>query len=208
MADLLTSITSITSIHFNHISISSHIREASRLSSRIRGRQSKPPTVTNMASLLFNSPFRPALHTTCTILGAGIGLSLLHPSSPFRSPPMQCQYTAPYYNPHASPESGWSLAGSEAVQKQGKTSYAQQRQSTGLLNARYMRQISFGSVLGLATGLGLRVFSKALVFVLGVGIVLVEVRLPPPPLLFFFIIISAMMLTFSAISLVGCIKGL
>jgi uncharacterized membrane protein (Fun14 family) len=46
------------------------------------------------------------------------------------------------------------------------------------LNARYMRQISLGSVLGLATGLGLRVFSKALVFVLGVGIVLIEVCLP------------------------------
>ncbi|OKL64196.1 hypothetical protein UA08_00279 [Talaromyces atroroseus] len=124
-----------------------------------------------MASIFhFAFPLRPA----CTILGAGIGLSMLHPSSPFRSAPLQCQYNAPYYNPHAAPESGWSLAGSEAAAKQGKTSYAQQQSSTGLLNARYMRQISLGSVLGLATGLGLRVFSKALVFVLGVGIVLVE----------------------------------
>jgi uncharacterized membrane protein (Fun14 family) len=42
-----------------------------------------------------------------------------------------------------------------------------------------MRQISLGSVLGLAAGLGLRIFSKALVFVLGVGIVLVEVSAIP-----------------------------
>jgi hypothetical protein len=125
-----------------------------------------------MASLLLTRPY---------ILGAGIGLSLL---LPLRAAPLQCQYTAPYSNPHAPPESGWSLAGSEAAAKQGRTSYAQERSSrpsTGLLNARCMRQISLGSVLGLATGLGLRVFSKALVFVLGVGIVVVEVCLPPPP---------------------------
>ncbi|EEA24383.1 hypothetical protein TMatcc_007473 [Talaromyces marneffei ATCC 18224] len=106
------------------------------------------------------------------LIGTGIGLSLLVPSSPFRSAPIQCQYTAPYYNQHASPESGWSLAGSELAAKQGRTSSSQP--GTGLLNARCMRQISLGSVLGLATGLGLRVFSKALVFVLGVGIVLIE----------------------------------
>ncbi|KAN0067344.1 hypothetical protein V8E54_014607 [Elaphomyces granulatus] len=37
-----------------------------------------------------------------------------------------------------------------------------------------MRQISLGGVLGLATGLGLRVFSRALALVLGVGLVVVE----------------------------------
>ncbi|EED18111.1 conserved hypothetical protein [Talaromyces stipitatus ATCC 10500] len=120
----------------------------------------------------FTSPLRPVLTTTCTLLGTGIGLSLLVPSSPFRSPPLQCQYTAPYYSPTASPDSGWSLAGSEAVAKQGRTSSTQP--GTGLLNARFMRQVSLGSVLGLATGLGLRVFSKALVFVLGIGIVFIE----------------------------------
>lgn len=120
-------------------------------------------------AFLFASPLRPVL------IGTGIGLALLVPSSPLRAAPVQCQYTAPYYNQHASPESGWSLAGSELAAKQGRTGST--RPGTGLLNARYMRQISLGSVLGLATGLGLRVFSKALVFVLGVGIVLIEVCL-------------------------------
>lgn len=109
------------------------------------------------------------------LIGTGIGLSLLVPSSPFRAAPVQCQYTAPYYNQNASPESGYSLASSGLATKQGRTGSSQP--GTGLLNARYMRQISLGSVLGLATGLGLRVFSKALVFVLGVGIVLIEVCL-------------------------------
>jgi uncharacterized membrane protein (Fun14 family) len=39
-----------------------------------------------------------------------------------------------------------------------------------------MRQISLGGVLGLATGLGLRVFSRGLALVLGVGLVVVEVN--------------------------------
>lgn len=123
-----------------------------------------------MATFLLS--YRPLFRTVA--LGAGLGLSLLHPSSPFRSAPMQCQYTAPYYNPHAPKESGWSLdMHSPAVEKQGRTSSSA---GNRLLSAWAVRQISLGSVLGLATGLGLRVFSKALVFFLGVGIVLVEVR--------------------------------
>lgn len=38
-----------------------------------------------------------------------------------------------------------------------------------------MRQVSLGSVLGLVAGVGLRAFSKALVVILGMGVVLVEV---------------------------------
>jgi uncharacterized membrane protein (Fun14 family) len=38
-----------------------------------------------------------------------------------------------------------------------------------------MRQISLGSVLGLVAGVGLRAFSRVLVVVLGMGLVLVEV---------------------------------
>jgi uncharacterized membrane protein (Fun14 family) len=38
-----------------------------------------------------------------------------------------------------------------------------------------MRQVSLGSVLGLIVGVGLRAFSRALVVLLGMGIVLVEV---------------------------------
>jgi len=37
-----------------------------------------------------------------------------------------------------------------------------------------MRQISLGSILGLLVGLGLRIFSRSVVFVIGVGVVLVE----------------------------------
>ncbi|CRG87234.1 hypothetical protein PISL3812_04251 [Talaromyces islandicus] len=121
-----------------------------------------------MATLLLS--YRPLFRTAA--LGAGLGLSLLHPSSPLRSSPLQCQYNAPYYNRHASPETGWSLdPNSPIVEKQGRTSPAA---GNRLLSAWTVRQISLGSVLGLAAGLGLRVFSKALVFVLGVGIVLVE----------------------------------
>jgi hypothetical protein len=123
-----------------------------------------------MATLLLS--YRPLFRTAA--LGAGLGLSLLHPSSPLRSSPMQCQYNAPYYNRHASPETGWSLdPNSPVVEKQGRTSSA--AAGDRLLSAWAVRQMSLGSVLGLATGLGLRVFSKALVFFLGVGIVLVEV---------------------------------
>lgn len=38
-----------------------------------------------------------------------------------------------------------------------------------------MRQVSLGSVLGLLVGVGLRAFSRALVVLLGIGVVAVEV---------------------------------
>ncbi|CAG8422241.1 unnamed protein product [Penicillium salamii] len=100
-------------------------------------------------------------------LGVGIGLSAatMHPLSPFRAAPMLCDYASPL--PQQSTfkkEPEWAVEGKPA----GKSS------RTGLLNAESMRQVSLGSVLGLVAGVGLRAFSKALVVLLGMGVVLVE----------------------------------
>ncbi|EAW17979.1 uncharacterized protein NFIA_079200 [Aspergillus fischeri NRRL 181] len=112
---------------------------------------------------------------TSTVLGVGLGLSLsLHPLSPFRASPMQCQYSAPYYrvDSQTSSESGWTLDRNDpAIAKQGRTG---PRTASGILTASNMRQVSLGSVLGLVVGVGLRAFSRALVVLLGMGIVLVE----------------------------------
>lgn len=100
-------------------------------------------------------------------LGVGIGLSAatMHPLSPFRAAPMLCDYASPL--PQQSTfkkEPEWAVNGKPA-----------QKSRTGLLNAESMRQISLGSVMGLVAGVGLRAFSKALVVILGMGVVLVEV---------------------------------
>lgn len=125
----------------------------------------------NMASGLLSVFAR-----TSTVLGVGLGLSLtLHPLSPFRASPMQCQYSAPYYrvDSQTSSESGWILDRNDpAIAKQGRTG---PRTASGILTASNMRQVSLGSVLGLVVGVGLRAFSRALVVLLGMGIVLVEV---------------------------------
>ncbi|CAI7589960.1 unnamed protein product [Penicillium bialowiezense] len=99
-------------------------------------------------------------------LGVGIGLSAatMHPLSPFRAAPMLCDYASPL--PQQSTfkkEPEWAVNGKPA-----------QKSRTGLLNAESMRQISLGSVMGLVAGVGLRAFSKALVVILGMGVVLVE----------------------------------
>ncbi|KAK9642215.1 hypothetical protein HCH54_007654 [Aspergillus fumigatus] len=124
----------------------------------------------NMASGLLSVFAR-----TSTVLGVGLGLSLtLHPLSPFRASPMQCQYSAPYYrvDSQTSSESGWILDRNDpAIAKQGRTG---PRTASGILTASNMRQVSLGSVLGLVVGVGLRAFSRALVVLLGMGIVLVE----------------------------------
>jgi hypothetical protein len=104
-------------------------------------------------------------------LGVGIGLSAatMHPLSPFRAAPMQCQYAVPQ-QPTFNRDSEWAVNSAESLgQKQGRP------RQTGLLNAETMRQVSLGSVLGLVAGVGLRAFSKALVVILGMGVVLVEV---------------------------------
>ncbi|KAI9040647.1 uncharacterized protein KD926_007863 [Aspergillus affinis] len=108
---------------------------------------------------------------TSAILSVGLGLGLsLSPSSPFRSTPIQCQYTAPYPQTTASTESGWAIDDQDPLlRKQGTTGPA-----SGIFTASTMRQVSLGSVLGLVAGVGLRAFSKALVVLLGMGLVVVE----------------------------------
>jgi len=107
---------------------------------------------------ILSRPFAP-------LVGVGIGLSFFYPSSPFRLPPMHCQFAVP-------PD--------ELVEKQSQIAPGRHHDSRSHSNSRFltvtmMRQISLGGVLGLATGLGLRVFSRALALVLGVGLVVVEV---------------------------------
>ncbi|GES65898.1 FUN14 family protein [Aspergillus terreus] len=110
------------------------------------------------------------------VLGVGLGLSLpLHPLSPFRASPMQCQYSAPYYrsDSQTSPDSPWAMNSQDPlVRKQGAT--RPQSTGSGLLTASNMRQVSMGSVLGLVVGVGLRAFSRALVVLLGMGVVVIE----------------------------------
>ncbi|KKK22490.1 hypothetical protein P175DRAFT_0558019 [Aspergillus ochraceoroseus IBT 24754] len=112
-----------------------------------------------------------SLLRSSTILGIGLGLSFsLHSTSPFRALPIQCQYSAPNSRADSqiSPDSTWAIPpdGSRA-RKQGTT-------RTGFLTASTMRQVSLGSVLGLVVGVGLRAFSRALVVLFGIGIVVVE----------------------------------
>ncbi|RAH81857.1 hypothetical protein BO86DRAFT_362515 [Aspergillus japonicus CBS 114.51] len=103
--------------------------------------------------------------TTTTLLGTtlGLGLTVLHPLSPFRAAPLQCQYSAPA----GPPEPNWTVPSSDpAIRKQGRTG--------PILTASNMRQVSLGSVLGLVVGVGLRAFSRVLVVLIGMGIVAVE----------------------------------
>ncbi|KAJ5865324.1 uncharacterized protein N7529_007240 [Penicillium soppii] len=116
--------------------------------------------------------FRLFTHQPTTLLrlglGVGIGLSAatLHPLSPFRAAPMLCDYAAPHPQQSTlNKDPGWAV-NSESAQKS--------RPRTGLLNPQTMRQVSLGSVLGLVAGVGLRAFSKALVVILGMGVVFVE----------------------------------
>ncbi|CAI7603327.1 unnamed protein product [Penicillium glandicola] len=118
--------------------------------------------------------FRLFTHQPATLLrlglGVGIGLSAatVHPLSPFRAAPMQCDYALP---PQLgfNKDSGWAVNPAESVEKKQSRS-----RRNGLLNAETMRQVSLGSVLGLVAGVGLRAFSKALVVILGMAVVLVE----------------------------------
>ncbi|KAJ5197038.1 hypothetical protein N7449_007517 [Penicillium cf. viridicatum] len=117
--------------------------------------------------------FRLFTHQPATLLrlglGVGIGLSAatMHPLSPFRAAPMQCQYAVPQQS--FNKDSDWAVNPAESVgQKQVRP------RRTGLLNAETMRQVSLGSVLGLVAGVGLRAFSKALVVILGMGVVFIE----------------------------------
>ena len=113
------------------------------------------------------------LSRTTAAVGIGLGLSFsIHPLSPFRSTPLQCQYTAPYYRTDSpdGAETGWAIDPNDPLlRKQGNT--RRNNHST----ARTMRQVSLGSVLGLLAGMGLRAFSRVLAVLLGIAIVAVEV---------------------------------
>ncbi|RAH47639.1 uncharacterized protein BO95DRAFT_513035 [Aspergillus brunneoviolaceus CBS 621.78] len=109
--------------------------------------------------------------TTTTLVGTTLGLGLtftLHPLSPFRAAPLQCQYSAPSAAAAGTPETNWTVPSSSdpTILKQGRTG--------PILTASNMRQVSLGSVLGLVVGVGLRAFSRVLVVLIGMGIVVVE----------------------------------
>lgn len=105
-------------------------------------------------------------------LGLGIGLSAasLHPQSPFRAAPLRCDW-APSGSGSGSRSTGPEI---NFPGRASEPSIATQAKNT-LLTPENMRQVSMGSVLGLIAGVGLRAFSKVLVVVLGMGVVLVEV---------------------------------
>lgn len=108
---------------------------------------------------ILSRPFAP-------LVGVGIGLSFFYPSSPFRLPPMHCQFAPSNRSPYDSaPDSAWAVPPDELVEKQSQIAPGRHHDSRSHSNSRFltvtmMRQISLGGVLGLATGLGLRVFSS------------------------------------------------
>ncbi|KAJ5794827.1 hypothetical protein N7457_001426 [Penicillium paradoxum] len=125
--------------------------------------------------------FKLFTHTPATLLrlglGVGIGLSAatMHPLSPFRAPPMRCDYAEPppvYEKSVFDKDSGWTVNPAHPSESVGQQQVRSKR--TGMLNAETMRQVSLGSVLGLVAGVGLRAFSKALVVILGMGVVFIE----------------------------------
>lgn len=109
-------------------------------------------------------------------LGIGISAATLHPLSPFRAAPLQCQYNAPSSPGSQSAESSWAVnSNNPLLQKEGRSGIA--AQAKGFMTAENMKQISLGSVLGLVAGVGLRAFSRVLVVLIGMSVVLVEVSL-------------------------------
>lgn len=120
-----------------------------------------------MSFRLFSPP-------TITRIGLGLGLGVsaatLH-LSPFRAAPLRCDYGAP--QPGAS-QADW-LVKDPLVQKQGRSASIAEQAKAAFLTPENMKEISLGSVLGLVAGVGLRAFSRALVVLLGMGVVLIEV---------------------------------
>ncbi|KAJ5134112.1 hypothetical protein N7526_005477 [Penicillium atrosanguineum] len=106
-------------------------------------------------------------------LGIGISAATLHPLSPLRASPLQCQYNAPYGPGPQSAESSWAVNSNDPrLQKEGRSGIA--AQANGFLTPENMKQISLGSVLGLVAGVGLRAFSRVLVVVIGMSVVFIE----------------------------------
>ncbi|KAJ5238909.1 hypothetical protein N7468_003528 [Penicillium chermesinum] len=102
-------------------------------------------------------------------MGLGVSAAALSPLSPFRASPLRCDYGPP--QPQSS-EPDW-LIKDPLVQKQGRSGIAAQAKAA-FLTPENMKEISLGSVLGLVAGVGLRAFSRVLVVLLGMGVVLVE----------------------------------
>ncbi|KAJ5775405.1 uncharacterized protein N7511_000416 [Penicillium nucicola] len=121
--------------------------------------------------------FKLFTHTPHTLLRLGLSLSIglgaasLHSTSPFRAAPLQCQYAT---GPSASDAVFNQKTGSGWAIDSGTSESIAQKPKQGFLNAESMRQVSLGCVLGLVAGVGLRAFSKALVVIFGMGVVLVE----------------------------------
>ncbi|KAK2761174.1 hypothetical protein FQN54_001695 [Arachnomyces sp. PD_36] len=108
---------------------------------------------------------RPLLYTSIPLLGLSLSLPLaahhLSSSSPSKSL-IHCQYSSP--SPISDhPSSSWSFP-SESLRNL----------RCGHISASTARQISLGSVLGLGLGISLRIFSKALVLAIGVGVIVVQ----------------------------------
>ncbi|KAJ6164549.1 hypothetical protein N7470_003221 [Penicillium chermesinum] len=85
-------------------------------------------------------------------MGLGVSAAALSPLSPFRASP--CDATMALLNRNPLSPTG-SL-------------------KTLWFRSKNMKEISLGSVLGLVAGVGLRAFSRVLVVLLGMGVVLVE----------------------------------
>ncbi|KAK2780729.1 hypothetical protein FQN52_002097 [Onygenales sp. PD_12] len=104
-------------------------------------------------------------------LGIGLGLAAPSPMSSFfgnqssNRAAVYCDSPAPFI----------AGGGGYAQQTQSPLSKTVDAvRSRGGISATAARQISLGSVLGLFVGIGLRIFSRALVFAVGMGILAVQ----------------------------------
>lgn len=138
------------------------------IASSLNAPQSRTISILTMASSFFLPLInRPILYSSIPLLGLSLPLALHHPSSPFRisqSPQslIHCQFN----QPHSSPvgDQSWSFP-SETLRNPG----------FGRISPATAKQISLGSVLGLGLGITLRIFSKALVLAVGLGVIVVQV---------------------------------
>jgi hypothetical protein len=109
-----------------------------------------------MASpLLFRFLHRPHLLS----VPIGVSLLVLHSSS---HSTIRCDHGPPLAGP----------GGADWRDKPGPFTKIQCR---GPIDVSTVRQISLGSVMGLLVGVGLRAFSRTLVFMVGLGIIVIQV---------------------------------
>ncbi|PGH03341.1 hypothetical protein AJ80_08701 [Polytolypa hystricis UAMH7299] len=108
--------------------------------------------------------FLPRLSHRPFLISIPLGLSLtLLPSNPLFSPFRNHQSIRCDYGSTVSSHNTWS-----SLDQSPKSS------SWGRISQSTVRQISLGSVLGLCAGIGLRIFSRALVLTLGLAILAVQ----------------------------------